>query len=110
MDYDDDFSEVPAACQNSKMFPEVGVGLQNLGNTCFANATVQSLIHCPDFHRHLISHKKVVCNFFCQLYIELSVFFSRMHRYILHGMCTKKQRKNCKIVQLQLLQRSCTKI
>ena len=58
MDYDDDFSEVPAACQNSKMFPEVGVGLQNLGNTCFANATVQSLIHCPDFHRHLISHKE----------------------------------------------------
>ena len=32
MDYDD-FSEVLAACQSSKKFPEVV--LQNLGNTCF---------------------------------------------------------------------------
>ena len=50
------FSEVPAACESSKKFPKVG--LQNLGNTCFANAIVQSLIHCPDFHRYVISHKE----------------------------------------------------
>ena len=37
--YDDDFSEVPAACQSRKMFPEVGIELQILGNTCFTNAT-----------------------------------------------------------------------
>ena len=48
MDYDD----------NTKIFPEVGVGLQNLRNNCFANAIVQSLIHCPDFHRHLMSQRK----------------------------------------------------
>ena len=53
---DVDFSEVPAACESSKMVPEVG--LQNLGNTCFANPIVQSLIHCPDFHRYLMSHKE----------------------------------------------------
>ena len=51
---DDD--EVPAACEGSKKFPEVG--LLSLGNTCFANAIVQSLIHCPDFHRYLMSHKE----------------------------------------------------
>ena len=58
MDYNDDFPEVPAACQNRKMFPEVGVGLLNLGNICFANATVQSLIHCPNFYRYLMSRKE----------------------------------------------------
>ena len=49
LDYDDDFSELSVACQSSKMFPEVGGGLQNLRNTCFANATTQSLIYCPEF-------------------------------------------------------------
>ena len=58
MDYDNDFFELSVACQSSKMFPEVGDGLQNLRNTCFANATVQLLINCPDFHRHLMSHKE----------------------------------------------------
>ena len=67
MDYNDDFPEVPAACQNRKMFPEVGVGLLNLGNICFANATVQSLIHCPNFHRL----KKVVCNLTHELLLRI---------------------------------------
>ena len=58
MDYNDDFSKVPATCQNIKMFPEVGIGLHNLGNTCFINTTVQTLICCPDFHRYLMSRKE----------------------------------------------------
>ena len=40
MDYNDNFSEVPATCQNSKIFPEIGIGLKNLGNTCFASGTL----------------------------------------------------------------------
>ena len=51
-----DYDEVPAACESSKRFPEVR--LQNLGNKCFANAIVQSLIYCPDFHKYLMSQKE----------------------------------------------------
>ena len=30
MDYNDDFSKVPATCQNINTFPEVGIGLHNV--------------------------------------------------------------------------------
>ena len=39
-------------------FPEAGAGLQNLGNTCFVNAVVQSMLHSPQVRHCLSLHQE----------------------------------------------------
>lgn len=41
--------------------PQVGAGFMNCGNTCFLNATLQCLVHCPPLMNFMMSGQHSSC-------------------------------------------------
>ena len=53
-------------------------GLTNLGNTCFANTTLQAILRIPLLQEYINKHKEYSKNCYCQYQNDINVLLARL--------------------------------